>query len=214
PSQQPLEGRSHWLARASAGLVRRVPRPARARRRTGPADRLPAGAGRSRPLRQRAHPPRPRRLRGRRDASPPRLLRRPRRAPLDAGCARAVTVVDEIFARFEESGDELYIGEPVTVSEHMLQAASFASRDEAPPELVAAALLHDYGHLVHDLPEDSAERGLDTRHEELGFAFLEQSFPVSVTEPIRLHVAAKRYLVAVEPAYRDELSPASRLSLA
>ena len=124
-----------------------------------------------------------------------------------------MNAIDEIFARFRESGDELYIGEPVTVSEHMLQTAAFAQRDEAPPELVAAALLHDYGHLVHDLPEDSAERGLDTRHEELGFAFLEQSFPVSVTEPIRLHVAAKRYLVAVEPAYRDELSPASRLSL-
>jgi gamma-butyrobetaine dioxygenase len=124
-----------------------------------------------------------------------------------------VTAVDEIFARFEESGDELYIGEPVTVSEHMLQTAAFASRDQAPPELVAAALLHDYGHLVHDLPEDSAEHGLDTRHEELGFTSLEQWFPPEVTEPIRLHVAAKRYLVAVDPAYREALSPASALSL-
>ena len=124
-----------------------------------------------------------------------------------------MSVVDEIFDRFQESGDELYIGEPVTVSEHMLQAAALAQRDEAPPDLVAAALLHDYGHLVHDLPEDSAERGVDTRHEELGFAFLERSFPPEVTEPIRLHVAAKRYLVAVDPGYRDELSPASSLSL-
>jgi len=101
----------------------------------------------------------------------------------------------------------------VTVSEHMLQAAAFATRDEAPPELVAAALLHDYGHLVHDMPEDSAEHGVDTRHEELGFVFLERWFPAEVTEPIRLHVSAKRYLVAVDPAYRDELSPASLLSL-
>jgi [1-hydroxy-2-(trimethylamino)ethyl]phosphonate dioxygenase len=124
-----------------------------------------------------------------------------------------VSPVDEIFARFQDSGDELYIGEPVTVSEHMLQAAAFAARDAAPPELVAAALLHDYGHLVHDLPEDSAEHGVDTRHEELGFAFLESWFPAEVTEPIRLHVAAKRYLVAVDPGYRDELSPASLLSL-
>ena len=124
-----------------------------------------------------------------------------------------MSVVDEIFARFQASGDELYIGEPVTVSEHMLQAAAFAKRDEAPPELVAAALLHDYGHLVHDLPEDSAEHGMDTRHEELGFAVLEGLFPAEVTEPIRLHVAAKRYLVAVDPAYRVELSAASALSL-
>jgi len=124
-----------------------------------------------------------------------------------------VTVVDEIFLRFEEAGDELYIGEPVTVSDHMLQAAAFASRDEAPPELVAAALLHDYGHLVNDLPEDSAEHGVDTHHEELGFASLERWFPAEVTGPIRLHVAAKRYLVAVDPSYRDTLSPASVLSL-
>ena len=124
-----------------------------------------------------------------------------------------MTVVDEIFTRFDEAGDELYIGEPVTVSEHMLQAAAFAARDEAPPELVAAALLHDYGHLVHDLPEDSAEHGVDTRHEELGFAFLERWFPAEVTEPIRLHVAAKRYLVAIDPEYRKHLSSASLLSL-
>ena len=122
--------------------------------------------------------------------------------------------VDEIFARFRDSGDALYIGEPVTVSEHMLQAAAYAQRDGAPPELVAAALLHDYGHLVHDLPEDSAEHGVDTRHEELGFAFLQHWFPAAVTEPIRLHVAAKRYLVSIDPAYRDSLSPASLLSLA
>lgn len=122
-------------------------------------------------------------------------------------------VVDEIFTRFRDSGDALYIGEPVTVSEHMLQTAAYASREDASRELVVAALLHDYGHLVHELPEDSAEHGIDTRHEELGFAYLERWFPAEVTEPIRLHVAAKRYLVAVDPAYRDTLSPASLLSL-
>jgi [1-hydroxy-2-(trimethylamino)ethyl]phosphonate dioxygenase len=121
--------------------------------------------------------------------------------------------VDEIFARFAENGDGLYIGEPVTIAEHMLQAAALAQEDDAPPELVAAALLHDYGHLLTDLPEDSAEHGIDTQHEELGYAFLEEQFPPAVTEPIRLHVAAKRYLVAVDESYRDELSPASILSL-
>lgn len=121
--------------------------------------------------------------------------------------------VDEIFDRFAAAGDELYIGEPVTIAQHMLQAAAFAQRDDSPPELVAAALLHDYGHLLTDLPEDSAEQGIDTEHEELGFAFLEKLFPLEVTEPIRLHVAAKRYLVAVDKAYRERLSPASILSL-
>lgn len=122
-------------------------------------------------------------------------------------------VIDEIFARFREAGDATYLGEPVTVSAHMLQAAACATADGAPPELVAAALLHDYGHLIHELPEDSAEHGVDTQHEEVGFAFLERWFPPDVTEPIRLHVAAKRYLVAVDPGYRGTLSPASLLSL-
>jgi phosphonate degradation associated HDIG domain protein len=121
--------------------------------------------------------------------------------------------VGEIFARFAEAGDGLYIGEPVTIAEHMLQAAARAQDDDAPPELVAAALLHDYGHLLTDLPEDSAEHGIDTQHEELGFAYLEELFPPEVTEPVRMHVAAKRYLVAVDEGYRDELSPASLLSL-
>ena len=122
-------------------------------------------------------------------------------------------VVDEIFARFRDAGDATYLGEPVTVSAHMLQSAACAAQDDAPPELVAAALLHDYGHLIHDLPENSAERGVDTRHEDVGFAFLECWFPPEVTEPVRLHVAAKRYLVAVDPDYRSTLSSASLLSL-
>ena len=126
---------------------------------------------------------------------------------------RVTAVVDEIFARFQETGGAMYIGEPVTVSEHMLQTAALAADDDAAPELVAAALLHDYGHLVHDLPEDSAEHGIDTRHEEVGVDLLARWFPPAVTEPIRLHVAAKRYLVAVDPRYRDALSPASIVSL-
>jgi phosphonate degradation associated HDIG domain protein len=124
-----------------------------------------------------------------------------------------MSVVDEIFDRFRAAGDELYIGEPVTVSQHMLQTAALARADGADDELVAAALLHDYGHLVHELPEDSAEHGVDTRHEELGVEQLGRWFPETVTEPIRLHVAAKRYLVAVDTGYRDTLSPASILSL-
>lgn len=124
-----------------------------------------------------------------------------------------MTVVDEIVGRFHSGGEALYIGEPVTVAEHMLQAATFAEREGADDELVAAALLHDYGHLITDLPEDSARNGVDTRHEELGFAFLQRWFPAAVTEPIRLHVAAKRYLVATDPTYAETLSPASILSL-
>jgi len=122
-------------------------------------------------------------------------------------------VIGIILGNFESQGAAAYLGEPVTLREHMLQTAHAAEHDGAPPELVAAALLHDYGHLIHGGPEDAAEVGLDTEHEEVGFRFLEQHFPPEVVEPVRLHVAAKRYLCAVEPSYLDELSPASRLSL-
>jgi gamma-butyrobetaine dioxygenase len=122
-------------------------------------------------------------------------------------------VIDEIFRVFREQGSGAYLGEPVSLTEHMLQSASAAEGDGAPPRLVAAALLHDYGHFIHDLPEDSAEHGVDTRHEEVAHAFLSAHFGPEVAEPIRLHVAAKRYLCATEPVYMAELSPASILSL-
>ena len=122
-------------------------------------------------------------------------------------------VIDAIFAAFARRGSTAYLGEPVSLTEHMLQTALAAEQDGADPVLVASALLHDYGHLVHELPEDSAEHGVDTLHEEAGAAWLEEHFVPRVTEPLRLHVLAKRYLCAVEPSYLAALSPASALSL-
>jgi [1-hydroxy-2-(trimethylamino)ethyl]phosphonate dioxygenase len=122
-------------------------------------------------------------------------------------------LIDEIFRVFREQGESQYLGEEVSLTEHMLQAAAAAEREGAPAKLVAAALLHDYGHFIHTLPEDAAEHGIDTRHEEVAFAFVEQHFGREVAEPIRMHVAAKRYLCAVEPSYLGELSPASIHSL-
>jgi [1-hydroxy-2-(trimethylamino)ethyl]phosphonate dioxygenase len=122
-------------------------------------------------------------------------------------------VIDEIFRVFREQGSGAYLGEPVSLTEHMLQSAFAAERDGAPPRLVAAALLHDYGHFIHELPEDSAEHGVDTEHEEVAHGFLSAHFGPEVAEPVRMHVAAKRYLCATEPSYMAELSPASILSL-
>jgi phosphonate degradation associated HDIG domain protein len=122
-------------------------------------------------------------------------------------------IIDEIFRMFREYGSGAYLGEPVSMTEHMLQSAYAAEREGAPPRLVAAALLHDCGHFIHDLPEDSAEHGVDTRHEEVAHAFLSEHFGPEIAEPIRMHVAAKRYLCAVDPSYLDELSPASIVSL-
>jgi phosphonate degradation associated HDIG domain protein len=123
-----------------------------------------------------------------------------------------VRALAEIRAAFEKRGGDTY-GEGVSQLEHALQCAACAERDGATPALIAATLLHDIGHLLHELPQDIADQGIDTQHESLGSAFLSQYFGPAVSEPVRLHVAAKRYLAAVEPGYYDLLSPASIQSL-
>ena len=122
------------------------------------------------------------------------------------------TVLEQIHAAFARRGHEGY-GEGVSQLDHALQCGMFAQRDGAPPALVAAAFLHDIGHLLHDLPQDIADTGVDTQHESTGSAWLSQHFGPEVTEPVRMHVAAKRYLAAVEPGYFEQLSEASKLSL-
>lgn len=121
-------------------------------------------------------------------------------------------VMKEIRAAFARRGNEGY-GEGVSQLEHALQCAAFAQRDGAGPALVAAAYLHDIGHLLHDLPQDIADSGVDTQHEATGSAWLSQYFGPELTEPVRMHVAAKRYLAGTEPGYFDLLSDASKLSL-
>ncbi len=123
-------------------------------------------------------------------------------------------VVDEICHLFATKGHAAYVGEPVSQLEHALQAAYHAEQAGASDSLVVAALLHDVGHLIHKLPEDAAEQGIDTRHEKLGQAWLAQHCGPEVTEPVRLHVAAKRYLCATDPEYMAQLSEASVRSLA
>jgi [1-hydroxy-2-(trimethylamino)ethyl]phosphonate dioxygenase len=123
-------------------------------------------------------------------------------------------VVDEIIELFTKRGGDAYFGEPVTQLEHALQTASQAEQEGASDALIAAALLHDVGHLTHKLPEDVADRGIDGRHELVGAVWLARYFPPAVTEPIRLHVAAKRYLCAVDAEYKRLLSAASVKSLA
>jgi phosphonate degradation associated HDIG domain protein len=121
--------------------------------------------------------------------------------------------VDFVIRLFKQKGDAAYIGEPVSQTEHALQAAWSAEKAGASPCLIAAALLHDIGHLLHDLPEDCAHHGIDDAHEVRGARWLVQHFGPDVTEPVRLHVPAKRYLCSTDPAYRSQLSEASELSL-
>jgi phosphonate degradation associated HDIG domain protein len=127
---------------------------------------------------------------------------------------QTIASMDEVFAVLAGGGGEAYFGEPVTVLEHSLQAAWFVHRKRAEAPLVVAALLHDLGHLLHDAGEDAAARGVDTHHEELGVEALGDHLPAAVLDPIKLHVAAKRYLCFAEPRYLAALSPASVESLA
>lgn len=122
-------------------------------------------------------------------------------------------VVDRIIELYETRGGAAYAGEPVSQLEHGLQAAEAASRTGAGDALVVAALLHDIGHLTHDLGEDCADRGIDSKHEQLGADFLARHFVAEVSEPVRLHVDAKRYFCGTNPAYLARLSPASVQSL-
>jgi gamma-butyrobetaine dioxygenase len=125
-----------------------------------------------------------------------------------------VTIMDSgpvrtIARLFATVGTSDYLGEPVSPASHMLQAAALAEAARVSPALIAAALLHDVGHFTGVITGRGPMRGTDNRHSDAGADWLAQWFGPEVTEPVRLHVAAKRYLCAVEPGYLDTLSPAS-----
>ncbi len=123
-------------------------------------------------------------------------------------------MVQKIVDLFNEKGHSLYGGEAVTQMEHALQAATYARKNNASDALITASLLHDIGHLLHALPDDAPDFGVDDLHEELAAMFLEKYFIKEVVEPAKLHVQAKRYLCFVDAGYYNTLSEPSRQSLA
>jgi len=134
------------------------------------------------------------------------------------GTGTGTELINELGRLFEEEGARDYFGEAVTQAEHMLQAAALARAAGAGDALVAAALLHDVGHFplrhgIGALSGDDLMAGTDNRHSDTGAAWLAEWFPAEVTEPVRLHVSAKRYLCATEPGYFEKLSPASVYTL-
>ena len=108
-----------------------------------------------------------------------------------------MTAAEEIFAIFRARGSGAY----------------FAQTEAASPPLIVAALLHDIGHLIDDVPEDIAEWTTDAGHERVGSRWLTRRFAPEVFEPVRLHVPAKRYLCATDGRYFAKLSEASVATL-
>ncbi|MBT9504812.1 MAG: HD domain-containing protein [Burkholderiaceae bacterium] len=124
----------------------------------------------------------------------------------------ALTLVD-ISTLFHEKGGEQYSGEPVTQLQHALQSAELAESEGADDALITAALLHDLGHLLHDLGDTPSLRGVDDVHQYFALPFLRGLFSDRVLDAIKLHVDAKRYLCATRPGYWEALSADSKRSL-
>ena len=122
-----------------------------------------------------------------------------------------MNIVDKIINKYQ-TNNSLYIGEKVTITEHMIQTAMLAEQNHSPKSLICACLLHDYGHFVIEDPDLLVLKSLDGKHEDVGFNFLKDYFKSEVTEPIKLHVQAKRYLCQ-NKSYYDLLSDPSKISL-
>jgi len=117
-----------------------------------------------------------------------------------------VAFIADIFLR---RGADSYLGEAVTMSEHMLQGALLAEKVGAGDEIISAILLHDIGHYTNEFPEDALDQGIDNHHDTAGAAVLAPYFPKIVTDCVLHHVSAKRYLCATDARYFGGLSAAS-----
>ncbi len=137
------------------------------------------------------------------------------RAPQQAAIGPATTMdaIDDVLALMAKGAGSAYSGERVSQLEHALQCALFAQESGATPALIAASLLHDVGHVLLGGEREAMAAGIDQQHEASGADYLAQYFGPAVSEPVRLHVAAKRYLCHADPSYFARLSPVSVRSL-
>ena len=122
-----------------------------------------------------------------------------------------MNIVDQIISNYLNN-KSLYIGEKITMSEHMIQTAMLAEKTNCSSSLVCSSLLHDYGHFILDNPDGLVEKNKNGKHEDVGFEFLKKYFVKDVLGPIKYHVKAKRYLARKENYYKL-FSEASKVSL-
>ena len=122
-----------------------------------------------------------------------------------------MNIINQIISSYSNN-KTLYIGEKVTITEHMIQTAMLAEKNNCSSSLICSSLLHDYGHFILENPDDLVNKGKDGKHEDVGYEFLKKYFVKNVVEPIKYHVKAKRYL-ARDAKYYRMLSEASKVSL-
>ena len=122
-----------------------------------------------------------------------------------------MNIVDQIISSYSNN-KSLYIGEKVTMSEHMIQTAMLAEKAKCSDNLICSSLLHDYGHFILENPDELVKLNVDGQHENIGYEYLKNFFKKEILEPIKYHVLAKRYL-AKDKKYFDLLSDASKTSL-
>ncbi len=122
-----------------------------------------------------------------------------------------MNIIDQIISSYLNN-KSLYIGEKVTITEHMIQTAMIAEKNKCSSSLICSSLLHDYGHFILENPDDLVNKNKDGKHEDVGFKFLKKYFVEDVVMPIKHHVKAKRYL-ARNKDYYQILSEASKTSL-
>ncbi len=120
-------------------------------------------------------------------------------------------IIDKIISNFINN-KSLYIGEKITISEHMIQSAMLAEKSKSNDDLICSCLLHDYGHFIIDDPDELVKNDKDGYHESIGYEYLKSFFKKEIVEPIKYHVLAKRYL-ARNKKYYNLLSDASKISL-
>ena len=120
-------------------------------------------------------------------------------------------ILDKIISNFKNN-KSLYIGEKLTMSQHMIQSAMLAEKAKSNDDLICSCLLHDYGHFLIENPDNLVKINKDGEHENIGYEYLKKFFKKEVVEPIRYHVLAKRYL-ARNKKYFNFLSEASKISL-
>ena len=122
-----------------------------------------------------------------------------------------MNIIDQIISSYSNN-KSLYIGEKVTITEHMIQTAMLAEKNNCSSSLICSSLLHDYGHFILENPDDLVNKKKDGKHEDVGYEFLKKYFVKDVAKPIKYHVKAKRYL-ARDEKYYQLLSEASKVSL-